>query len=136
MSHRSTHHSDIQMTLRGFGIPPPPAHDTAVPATQLSQHYGEQRAITQLDYDGAQTAGSENFNPPQHHRSMSRSHSRHHRGSRPSSKAPDITILGKRCTAYLLAFRFYFDSSLNHEWGWRAHTIRLPRPSSRPTSSQ
>ena len=69
----------------------PPAHDTAVPAT----HYGE-RAITQVDYDGAQAVGSENFNPPHH--PVSRSHSRHHRGSRPSSKAPDITIQGKRCT--------------------------------------
>ncbi|KAI0278354.1 hypothetical protein BGY98DRAFT_974550 [Russula aff. rugulosa BPL654] len=30
--------------------------------------------------------------PPPHHRSVSRSHSRHHRGSRPSSTVPDITI--------------------------------------------
>lgn len=120
------------MTFRGFGIPPPPAHDTAVPATQHSQHYGE-RAITHLDYDGDQAVGSENFNPP-HHSSVSRSHSRHHRGSRPSSKVPDITIHGKRCTTYLLAFRLYFDSTVNHEWGW-AHAIRLPRPSSCPTSS-
>jgi hypothetical protein len=120
------------MTLRGFGIPPPPAHDKAVPTTQ---YYGEQRAITQLDYDGAQTVGTENFHPP-HHRSVSRSHSRHHRGSRPSSTVPDITIHGKRCTAFLLAFRLCFDSTLNHEWGWGAHAIRLPRPSSCPTPSQ
>ena len=113
------------MFLRGFGIPPPPAHDTAVPVTQHSQHYGEQRAITQLDYDGDQPLGSENFNPPRH-RSMSRSHSRHHRGSRPSSKAPDITIQGKRCTAYSFAFHFYFDSTVNYEWGWGVYAIRLP----------
>src|SRR5258708_5154142 len=106
------------MTLRSFGIPP--GHDMAVPETQHSQHYGE-RAITQLDYDGTQTVGSENFNPPQHH-SMSRS--RHYRGSRPGSKVPDITVQGKRCIVYLLAFLFYFDSTVNHEWGW-AHTIRI-----------
>lgn len=94
------------MPLRGFGIPQTPAHDTAVPATQHSQHYGE-RAITQLDYDGDQPLGSENFNPP-HHPPVSRSHSRHRRGSRPSSKVPDITVHGKRFTAYLLASRFYF----------------------------
>lgn len=69
------------------GMPPPPAHDTAVPATQ---HYGE-RAITHLDYDGVQAPGSENFNPT-YPSSVSRSHSRHRRGSRPSSKAPDITV--------------------------------------------
>jgi hypothetical protein len=119
------------MALRGFGIPPPPAHDMAVPATQHSQHYGE-RAITNVDYDGAQAVGSENFNPP-YPSSVSHSHSRHRRGSRPSSKAPGITVHGKRYTAYLLAFRFYFDSPVNDEWGW-AHAIRLPRPSSCPTS--
>jgi hypothetical protein len=70
-----------------------PAHDLAVPASQHSQHYGE-RAITQVDYDGTQTLQSENFIPPRR-RSLSRSRSRHRRGSRPSSKAPDITIQRK-----------------------------------------
>jgi hypothetical protein len=130
ISRRSAQHSNIQFTPRGFGIPP--AHDVAVPATQHSQHYGE-RAITQLDYDGAQTVRSENFIPPPH-RSLSRSRSRHRRGSRPSSKAPDITIQRKRCSAYLLAIFLCFDSTVNHEWG-RAHAIWLPQPSSRPTSS-
>ena len=81
------------MTLRGFGLPPPSTHDMAVPATQHSQHYGE-RAITNLDYDGAQAVGSENFIPPPPS-SVSRSQSRYRRGSRPSSKAPDITGHGK-----------------------------------------
>ena len=130
ISRCSAHHLNIQFTSRGFGIPP--THDAAVPAAQHSQHYGE-RAITQLDYDGAQTVRSENFIPPPR-RSLSRSRSRHRRGSRPSSKAPDITIQRKRFSAYLLAFFFYFHSTVNHEWR-RAHTIRLPRPSSRPTSS-
>jgi hypothetical protein len=80
------------MIFRSFGVSP--AHDVAVPESQHPQRYGE-RAITQLDYDGAQTLRSENFMHPRR-RSLSRSRSRHRRGSRPSSKAPDITIQRKR----------------------------------------
>jgi len=71
-----------------LGVGSTPSHVMAVPASQHSQHYGE-RAITQVDYDGAQTVLSENFMRP---RRRSRSRSRHRRGSRQSSKAPDITI--------------------------------------------
>ncbi|KAH9991953.1 caspase domain-containing protein [Russula compacta] len=66
------------------------SHVMAVPESQHSQHYGE-RAITQVDYDGTQTVRSENF-IPMRRRSLSHSRSRQRRGSRHSSKAPDITI--------------------------------------------
>jgi hypothetical protein len=112
------------------------SHVMAVPASQHSQHFGE-RAITQVDYDGAQAVRSENYRRPRR-RTLSRSRSRHRRSSRHSnsSKAPEIFIQRKHRTAYLTAFCFYSsDSAVDHEWGRGAHEISFPRPSSCPSSS-